>query len=102
MTEQTAGLSAVPVDVETMADRLVGRKRNGYAELRRMAIAAILEERARCLGLARQREAICEDACRLIEAGKLYVGIPTALATEGSAKLEAAHIGDLIAGGAAP
>lgn len=46
--------------------------------------------------VAREREAICEDACDQVKAGSLYVDVPNAFATENSARLEAGHIARLI------
>lgn len=69
-------------------------------EIARALVAAerrgIEAERERCARVADDREAICADAVRKIEAGELYRDIPTARATEECARLEAAHIGRLI------
>lgn len=44
------------------------------------------------LAVAQHREAVCTKAVELVEAGVLYPDLPTAYATENSARLEAAHI----------
>lgn len=69
---------------------------DGFVRIARAILAAKAEEREACAKIADEREAICADAVAKIDAGELYLGIPTAAATEGCARLEASHIARLI------
>ena len=51
-----------------------------------------------CADIARDRKEICADAVARVRDGTLYAGIPTAEATENSARLEAQHIEEQIRG----
>jgi predicted metal-dependent phosphoesterase TrpH len=67
--------------------------------LERVARALVAAERRgieRAAKVAEDRKAICADAVAKVKSGELYADIPTALASESCAHLEASHIVKLI------
>jgi len=75
-------LTLAAYDSEHVRARLIAR---ALVEAQRRGMRA-------ALGVARNRVDICADAVEKVKSGDLYPDIPTALASERCAHLEASHI----------
>jgi len=94
--QETGRPEGIPEDVWTIAGRVLGSPSFKRETVRARIARALLAQIEDCAKVADEREAICAEAVEMVCAGTLYPDIPTAAATENSARMEASHIAGLI------